>query len=224
MTMHHLSAEDITAYLDGECSDAERREAESHLDTCDDCRRIADDQQFIKTLMGSLAEPELPRSFVLPADESSEAAPLASPGAGLQSSPSSGNLIRFAPLAKFMSIAAVIALLVLGGAQIAGIGEQSDSHNDQTLELAETDAPVNASQEQEPALARGEVREQGESAAANAVPLTTDLASVDTQTQASDNGLTLIEITTIGVGIVALASIASWILIHYRAGQSSNNS
>lgn len=224
MTMHHLSAEEITAYLDGECTQAELQAASSHLETCTECRQVADDQQFVKTLMGSLNEVELPRSFALTSDMVQEPSPLASPGESTSTSTAGGNLIRFEPVTRLLSIAAVLAFLVLGGAQLAGVGEQSDSTSNQAIELSETDSADGALQEQEPALARGEVREQGESAAANAAPLTSESARVDTQSQASDNGLTLLELTTIGVGLVALASIASWILIHYRAGATSNNS
>ena len=222
MTTHHLSPEEIAAYLDGECTETESRAAQTHLDACAECRQIADDQQFIMTLMGSLQEPELPRSFAVTADLVEEAPPLISP-VSAQPPPTSGsNLVRFEPFAKFLSIAAVIAFLVLGGAQMAGIGDSSQTAN-QAIELSETDSSSEALQSQEPALARGEVREQGESAAANAAPLIADNTLVDTQTRATNNGLTAIEITTIGVGIVALASIAGWILIHYRAGDSSSN-
>lgn len=223
--MHHLSAEDISAFLDGECTETEFRKAQSHLESCADCRKLADDQQFIRTLMGSLEEPELPRSFAITADMVAQPTPLSSPDSDPAPAPSSGgNLVRFEPFAKILSIAAVVAFLVLGGAQMAGIGEPTDTLNNQSIELSETDSNNSALEEQEPELARGEVREQGESAAANAAPLNTNNANVDTQTQASNNGLTLIELTTIGVGIVALASIAAWILIHYRAGESGRSS
>lgn len=224
MTMHHLSAEEISAYLDGECTETEFRTAQTHLESCADCRKIADDQQFIRTLMGSLEEPELPRSFAITADMVSTPAPLSSPISESAAAPSSGTLIRFEPFAKFLSIAAVLAFLVLGGAQMAGIGEQTDSGNNQSVEMTETDSAAGALDEQEPELARGEVREQGESAAANATSLNSINANVDNQTQATNNGLTPIEITTIGVGIVALASIAGWILIHFRAGESGTKS
>lgn len=224
MTMHHLSSEEIAAYLDGECTESERITALAHLESCADCRQIADDQQFIKTLMGSLGEAELPRSFTLTPDMVSEPAPLASPGSESPVAVSNNSLARFEPFTRFLSIAAVLAFLVLGGAQLAGVGEQTDSIDTQAVELSETESADGALQEQEPALARGEVREQGESAAANVAPLSSESARVDTQMQATDNGLAPLEITTIGVGVVALASIAGWILIHYRAGTSSKNS
>lgn len=224
MTMHHLSSEEIAAYLDGECTQAEFQAAARHMESCADCRQAAGDQRFMKTLLGSLGEVDVPRSFAITSDMIQEQSPLASPGGSEAPATTGNNLIRFEPVTRLLSIAAVLAFLVLGGAQLAGIGEQSDSVNNQAIELGETDSADSALQEQEPALARGEVREQGESAAANAAPLTSESARVDIQSQATDNGLTLLELTTIGVGLVALASIAGWILIHYRAGNTSKNS
>lgn len=223
MTMHHLSIEDISAYLDGECTETEHLAAHAHLEACGDCRALADDQQFVMSLLGSLEEPKLPRSFTLTPEMVAKPAPLGGQGGETVTSTAGSNLVRFEPIARLLSIAAVLVFLVLGGAQLAGLGGESDSNTDQAFELSETNPRDEALQNQEPALARGEVREQGESAAANAAPLTTENARVDMQSQASDSGLTLLEITTIGVGIVALAAIASWILIHYRAGASGKN-
>lgn len=227
MPLHHLSAEEIAAYLDGECTETEFRNAQAHMDACEECRATADDQRFIKSLMGSLEEPDLPRSFTISEEMVNDSGPLSSPHP--ESSPAAGGgsgsgLIRFEPFARIISIAAVLAFLVLGGAHLAGIGNETEPGNDQPVAVSETESSTSALEEQEPELARGEVREQGESAAANISPLHTESASVETQAQATDNGLTRIEITTIGVGVVALASIAAWILIHFRAGQPGNNS
>lgn len=220
--MHHLSSEDVAAYLDGECTESERIHAVSHLETCEPCRQEVEAQQFTKALLRSLGDANVPRSFAISPEMVSAPAPLSSPGSEAPSPANGSNLIRFEPITRLLSVAAVLAFLVLGGAQLAGFGGDSDSNN-QSLELSETDTGNGALQEQEPALARGELREQGESAAANAAPLSSEV-NVDTQTQVTDSGLTLLETTTIGVGLVALASIAAWILIHYRAGAAGSNS
>ena len=220
--MQHLSAEEIAAYLDGETSDTEFRTAQQHLSSCAECKQHADEQNFVRTLMGSLGEPELPRSFAITPEMVEPAAPLVSPASPTQSERPGGTILRFEVFTKYLSVAAVIAFLVLGGAQLAGFGDTPDTNSNGSIELTETGVGDGALQVQEPTLSRGEVREQGESAAVNAAPLTTN-TNVDTHTQATENGLTPIEITTIGVGIVALASISGWILIHYRAGTSSSN-
>lgn len=221
--MHHLSSEDIAAYLDGECSETERLNAVNHLESCAQCQQALDDQQFMKTIMGSLGEVDVPRSFAISPEMVNGPTPIASPGSDAPAPTTGSNIIRFEPFTRLLSVAAVLAFLVLGGAQLAGFGDESDSNNNQAIELTETDSANHALEEQEPALARGELREQGESAAANASPLSPEV-NVDTQTQVTDSGLTLLELTTIGVGLVALASIAAWILIHYRAGGAGRNS
>ena len=98
------------------------------------------------------------------------------------------------------------------------IGDDSDSSSNIALN-SETDTPASALQEEEPAVARGELREQGDAAATGAGMLSSQPARVDTPTQV-DNDLTLLELTTVGIGVVALIAIASWILIHYRAGSA----
>lgn len=226
MTMKHLTHEELNAYLDGEVSASEQATIESHLAECAECSAELEQFQSVKNLMGSLTEVDVPRSFALPA-EFGKIEPISSPAS--PSAPSTGgsgkgNLTRFEPVARILSIAAVLAFLVLGGGQVAGLfGDDANDTNTNNTELvgdSETNTESSALENAEPALERGELREQGDSAATGAGSLTTNLAPVDTAQQA-DEGLTALEITTIGVGVVALAAIASWILIHYRAGTVS---
>ena len=219
MTLQHLTHEEITVWLDGECTASEGERVETHLATCAECAHEAEDFRAVKNMLGTLGEAELPRSFVLPA-EFAKTVPLASPSKPVGAGAAGSNLRRFEPVARLISIAAVLAFLLLGGGQMAGwIGNDSGSDVDTALQN-ETDAPASALQDTEQAPARGELREQGDSASTSAESLTTDLAHVDTGTQA-DSGLTPLEITTIGIGLVALAAIASWVLIHFRAGTTS---
>lgn len=219
MTHQHLTHEEINAWLDGECTTSEQERVETHLAACAECTREAEDFRTVKNMLGALGEAELPRSFTLPADFATTA-PLASPTTRQAGHAAGSKLRRFEPVARIISIAAVLAFLLLGGGQMAGwIGNDSDSGVNTALQ-GETDAPESALQDTEPAVERGELREQGDSAATGAGSLTTDVAHVDTQTQA-DSGLTALEITTIGIGVVALAAIASWVLIHFRAGSTS---
>jgi anti-sigma factor RsiW len=219
MTHQHLTHEEINAWLDGEGTTSELERVETHLATCAECAREAEDFRTVKNMLGALGEAELPRSFTLPA-EFAQPAPLASPATRITSGNSGSNLRRFEPVARIISIAAVLAFLLLGGGQLAGwIGNDGDSSVNTRLQ-GETNAPASALQDTEPAPVRGELREQGDSAATGAGSLTTEVAHVDTQVQA-DSGLTPLEITTIGIGLVALAAIASWVLIHFRAGTTS---
>jgi anti-sigma factor RsiW len=219
MTPQHLTHEEINAWLDGECTTSERERAEAHIAACPQCAREAEDFRAVKNMLRTLGEAELPRSFTLPA-EFAKPAPLASPTTPVTPGGAGSKVRRFEPVARIISIAAVLAFLLLGGGQLAGwIGSDSDPGVNTTLQ-GETNAPASALQDTEPAPARGELREQGDSAATGAGSLTTEVAHVDSQAQA-ESGLTPLEITTIGIGLVALAAIASWVLIHFRAGTTS---
>lgn len=224
MTMKHLTDEKLNTYLDGEATASEQAYAESHLAECAECFAELDQFKSVKNTFASLGDIKVPRSFALPV-EFGTVTPLASPGAPATSSGSDiANLSNFEPVARILSIAAVLAFLVLGGGQITGLlGEDSDNESNNNTELvgnSETNPNSSALQDTEPALERGELREQGDSAATGAGQLTTNLAPVD-NTEQANTGLTALEITTIGIGVVALAAIASWILIHYRAGTAS---
>lgn len=214
MTLDHLSAEEITSFVDGESDD---QHIADHLALCETCRMTADDERRIKSMLGSMPEPQLPRSFVLTPQMVPVAAPLTSPDVSPSAPRIAASSSKYEPVLRFLSIAAVLALLVLGGAQIAGIGVDEPNTNSGTA-LTETEASDSALEEQDSTIARGEVRAQGESAAAGAGPISAQHVLGDTPAQATNSGLTLIELTTIGVGVVALASIAGWVLIRYRAG------
>ena len=217
MTMQHLTEEQLSTYLDRECSEMERTEAAAHIALCEKCAHELHQMGVVKQAFALLNPAELPRSFVLPAGFAG-VAPLVSPAAPV-SAPSGSSIRRFEPVARLLSIAAVLAFLFLGSGQMAGwIGDDNDSSSNGAL-ISETDAPASALQEQEPAVARGELREQGDAAATGAGTLSSQPARVDTPTQV-DNDLTLLELTTVGIGVVALIAIASWILIHYRAGSA----
>lgn len=223
MMMKHLTHEELNAYLDGEATTSEQAYAENHLAECAECATELEGFNSVKTMFSSLGEAELPRSFALPADFG-KVSPLTSPATPAKPGGSGmGNLTRFEPVARILSIAAVLAFLVLGGGQITGLLDGDSDNQTNNTELvgdSETNNESSALENSEPALERGELREQGESAATGAGSLTTNIAPVDTTEQA-DNGLTALEITTIGIGVVALAAIASWILLHYRAGSVS---
>ena len=224
MTLKHLTHEELNTYLDGEATPGEQLILEAHLAECGECSAELDQFSAVKGMFTSLGEVDVPRSFVLPAEFGKNTS-LASPASPATSGGSGkGTLTRFEPVARILSIAAVLAFLVLGGGQVTGLfGDDSDNVSNNNTELvgdSETNQDSSALESAEPALERGELREQGDSAATGAGSLTTNLAPVDNAEQAN-NGLTALEITTIGVGVVALAAIASWILIHYRADSVS---
>src|SRR5215213_7379944 len=61
----HISGEDISAYVDEELSPAESARVAAHLQTCDDCRSLADDMRATQTLVRELPIVRAPREFTL---------------------------------------------------------------------------------------------------------------------------------------------------------------
>ena len=62
---HHKIREDLSAYVDGEVTEAERHQVERHLETCADCRAEADSLRSLVGLLRRMPEIEPPRSFTL---------------------------------------------------------------------------------------------------------------------------------------------------------------
>lgn len=56
----------LSAYLDGELSQAERADLERHVPTCAECRAELAELRRVRTLLGALPAPAAPRSFALP--------------------------------------------------------------------------------------------------------------------------------------------------------------
>src|SRR5215212_8007439 len=61
----HIAGEDISAYVDEELSPAETSRVYIHLQSCDDCRALADDMRATQTLMRTLPLVSAPREFTL---------------------------------------------------------------------------------------------------------------------------------------------------------------
>lgn len=217
----HLTPEQIHAWIDGELVGDEASFAREHLATCTPCTAEMESLRDTKAIFGMLRDVELPRSFVLPAS-------MAKPAATLQSVPTPAvaeraSVRRYEPLMRLMSIAAVLAFLVLGGINFSGVLESDDSADlPAPMQQSETNSTGGASENQETnGLRRGEVTEQGDAAVDDGGTLNIFNANVDTPAQTDSTGLTALDITTAAVGIVALTLIAGWILIHFRAGPAS---
>ena len=63
----HLTIEHLSAYLDRQLSAQEQAECDVHLQGCRQCRSQLADLRRTVSLLHALPQPELPRSFVLPA-------------------------------------------------------------------------------------------------------------------------------------------------------------
>ena len=62
---HHKIRENLSSYVDGEVTEAERLQVERHLETCADCRAEADSLRSLVGLLRRMPEIEPPRSFAL---------------------------------------------------------------------------------------------------------------------------------------------------------------
>ena len=64
----HLTAEQLSAYIDTQLSATEQEQVDEHLKQCEQCQlRLGDLCQTV-ALLRTLPQPQLPRSFALPAD------------------------------------------------------------------------------------------------------------------------------------------------------------
>jgi hypothetical protein len=61
----HIAGEDVSAYVDAELSASETARVYAHLQTCGECRALADDLRATQTAMRSLPLARAPRDFTL---------------------------------------------------------------------------------------------------------------------------------------------------------------
>ena len=64
---HHLTIEQLSAFLDRQLSPQEQAECNFHLQRCPQCQSSLAELRQTVSLLQTLPQPELPRSFVLPA-------------------------------------------------------------------------------------------------------------------------------------------------------------
>ena len=77
----HLTIEQLSALLDRQLSPQEWAVCQAHLRTCQQCQGVLADLRQTSALLHALPQPELPRSFVLPATITSPAAQISRPEA-----------------------------------------------------------------------------------------------------------------------------------------------
>jgi len=77
----HLTIEQLSALLDKQLSPQEWAVCQAHLRACQQCQGVLADLRQTSVLLRSLPQPELPRSFVLPATITSPARQISRPEA-----------------------------------------------------------------------------------------------------------------------------------------------
>jgi hypothetical protein len=119
--------EQLSAYLDGELSPAERDALEQHLPACAQCQAALVELRQVRGLLRALPAPALPRAFLLP-EEGAVPEPMHRPQPAAPSprrrpqAPHSRNLARAAQWAG--SLAAAVGLLIVLGSALASAGPQ----------------------------------------------------------------------------------------------------
>ena len=134
---HRRFQERLSAYMDGELAQRDARSVQTHLESCESCRRELAGLRVASAAMREMPDVDVPRSFALkPADV---ARPATRPATGMAHSFNSGLRLTGAGLA---AVLALVLVLDVGG--LAGGGDTGDSGNlsadDQMLGFA-ADAP-----------------------------------------------------------------------------------
>ena len=137
--------EQLSAYIDGELSAAERAELERHIPRCPECQEALGELRRVHDLLAALPMPKAPRSFALPLDTRLPARPAQSSPQQIATRRSRAGLIQWAG-----AIAATIGLFLLLGSVVTGLpGFTSEQHaasggrnSDTTLTGAQSQTPA----------------------------------------------------------------------------------
>jgi anti-sigma factor RsiW len=210
----HLANNSLNAWLDHDIATDERAVLEAHLAACTVCRQEAEELAAVKSTLANLPQHEPPRSFRLTPEQAEHA----------RTTARSSTIIRLLPTVRALSIAAVMALLIVAGAITFGpIADDGDVRGEisSTVESSQTQDTVGSGG------APGEVVDQGQAASADngsvdpLAPASQDAAdtteSIANASPApandSDDGRSPLELTAIGLGILAVVLVGLWILL-----------
>lgn len=204
----HLADDILNAWIDGVATMEERAIVDHHLATCATCERRAGELRAIRTMISTLPEITPRRSFTLSPEQAQRPTPIRE-----RTTPS--KIIRLLPIVRAMSVAAMIAVLVLGAT--LAISPRDDTVTlDATTAMApgETRSDAGSFEETNPAPAsqeRGEVVDQGEAASAHdSTTATLERETPPVSIGTTDGGLTSLEIATIVLGVLAIVLGVSW--------------
>jgi hypothetical protein len=136
--------EQLSAYIDGELSAAERVEVERHIPGCMECQEALGELRQVHDLLAALPMPKAPRSFALPLDTRLPTRPAQSSPQQAATRRGRAGLIQWAG-----AIAATIGLfLLLGGVAAGLLGSNSRQYaasgknSDTTLTGAQSQTPA----------------------------------------------------------------------------------
>jgi hypothetical protein len=115
--------ERLSVYLDDMLDSSERAELEAHLASCDTCQQQLAELRRVRALLRALAQPALPRSFLLPVEATTPTTSAESPVAPIpmRSSVRRQRTARVTRAAQWLGgIAAVLGLALLISTAVLG--------------------------------------------------------------------------------------------------------
>ena len=215
-TTAHPGDDLLNGWIDDALTPGERTMVESHLEHCDRCRTELESLRLVKRLLAELPEPDLPRSFALTVEQAKKSE---SPAATVQPA----KIVTLLPIVRALSIAAVMAVIIMGGALFFGpIGDSQDPPEMTVSRSAVTNSAVDASENANPAPIAAEpgmVIDQGETATnSNTVPaaMANGIQQVNGNNGEERSNL---EIATIATGAFAAIAVGAWVSL-YRLGRN----
>ena len=235
-----IPSEDLSAYIDNELSDEENADIELALTENESDPAELLQLRGLVSLIGGLPQYEVPRSFALSPEHVREASPKT-------------GVLRFLPVIRSLSVAAVLAFLVVTGVTVYDRIESTDNSNNAGIEHnTGTETPSDASNNAtgDTATEGSGLVDRGDSAASNAVPpeppvsgaaAPGDIAQVESTpaateaapeetpvtvatTSDSDDDDNRWLMTSAGLGVLALVLIGLWVvLLRMRRGPTHSS-
>lgn len=199
----HLSDDLLNAWIDQTTTPDETATVEDHCASCDICQARLQSLLAVKAMLAALPMATAPRSFRLTEEMARRPIPITDAPSARPAA-----MVRFQPLVRMLSIASIIAVLVLAAVQASGVGQPAT--------VSETTAPTAASQ----AVDNSGLVAQGDAAnvETGAANLQQDVAyQVSAPT---GNGLSGITIGLIVAGAAALLLTATWIWMARQSGMA----
>ncbi|HVL25308.1 MAG TPA: zf-HC2 domain-containing protein [Thermomicrobiales bacterium] len=206
-TAQHLSIDSLNAWLDHQLTTDERAVTEAHLASCAICRREAEELAGVKTALAALPQYDVPRSFQLTPEQARRTSAAGQPA----------SMLRVLPTVRALSIAAVMALVIISGALF--FGPITDNGG-------ETNGGAESSLTRE--AAPGEIVDQGQAASNDTGPLSAAAPAAQEAEPAEgesianarpapasedDDGRSPLELTAIGLGVLAVVLVGLWFVL-----------
>lgn len=217
-TTAHPGDDVLNGWIDDALTADERKMVASHLEHCALCRTELESLRLVKRLLAELPDPVLPRSFALTVEQAVK--PEAS-SAAIQPS----NIVRLLPIVRALSIAAVMAVIIMGGALF--FGPISDSQNSPDMAVSRssvTNSAIGASENANPApiiaAEPGMVVDQGQTATnSNSVPAAM-ANGVQQMNGSKGDERSNLEIAAIATGAFAVIAVGAWVSL-YMIGRNA---